>query len=397
MTDSTGLFLTDGNQRCALAIARALGRARVPVTVGESEESSLAGSSRFCAENVRYPSPLSEGPRFQEFLLERARSGRYRVLLPLTDITMRLVAEIRDELAAATSVPIPTLEQIAATQDKAEVLRLGQQVGLAIPQTCMTTDLATLHGFAARVGFPVVLKPRFSRVMNGGRWVTGPVEYADNPDQLTARHAAIHSRIPCPLVQERIEGEARGVFLLAWKGELKAAFCHRRLREKPPWGGVSVYRESMPLDATLVDRSFALLRSIGWQGAAMVEFKMDDRDGEAKLMEINGRFWGSLQLALDAGMNFPLMLYRLACGEDVPSSFCYRAGVRSRWVLGDLDQLLTRLRHPERMPDGQRSRLHACGEFLGTFAADAHNEVFRNDDLGPGWYECREYLRSLWN
>ena len=62
-------------------------------------------------------------------------------------------------------------------------------------------------------------------------------------------------------------------------------------------------------------------------------------------MEVNGRFWGSLQLAIDAGMNFPLLFYRLAIGEDVPSQFDYKAGVRSRWLLGDLDQLLIRLTH----------------------------------------------------
>ena len=392
-----GVLLTDGNERCALAITRALGRASVPVTVGEAEGSSLAGSSRYCDRRLRYPSPRSAGPEFQEFLRRQVASGDYRVLLPLTDITMRLVAEIRDELVKSVRLPIPTLEQIAVTQDKAAVMRWGQQVGISVPKTCITTDATTLREFAAQVGFPVVIKPRFSRVPVDGKWVMGPVEYANGPEELLERHASIHARIPCPLVQEKIDGEARGVFLLVWNGELKAAFCHRRLREKPPWGGVSVYRESAPLDRDMVDRSLALLRAIGWQGAAMVEFKMDRRDGQAKLMEINGRFWGSLQLAIDAGMNFPLMLYRLANGEHVPPSFDYRPGVRSRWLLGDLDHLLIRLRHPERMPEGQQSRWQACGEFLETFGTEAHNEVFRDDDLGPGWFECREYVRNLCN
>ena len=152
-------------------------------------------------------------------------------------------------------------------------------------------------------------------------------------------------RIPEPLIQEKLNGEGQGVFLFVWDGELKSAFCHRRLREKPPSGGVSVYRESIPLDHNLVDKSFALLQALRWNGVAMVEFKVDARDGVPKLMEVNGRFWGSLQLAVDAGINFPLLLYRLACGEEVPAQFDYKAGVKSRWLLGDLDHLLIRLTH----------------------------------------------------
>ena len=73
------------------------------------------------------------------------------------------------------------------------------------------------------------------------------------------------------------------MFLLSWNGELKAAFCHRRLREKPPWGGVSVYRESIPFDEEIVEKSFTLLQAIGWQGPAMVEFKVDQTRRAAEI------------------------------------------------------------------------------------------------------------------
>jgi predicted ATP-grasp superfamily ATP-dependent carboligase len=199
------------------------------------------------------------------------------------------------------------------------------------------------------------------------------------------------------LIQEKIEGEGRGVFLLVWNGKLKAAFCHRRLREKPPWGGVSVYRESLPLDQAMVERSFALLQAMEWQGVAMLEFKMDRRDGVAKLMEMNPRFWGSLQLATDAGMNFPLLLYRLACGENVPPQFEYRSGMKSRWLLGDLDHLWLTLtpRREHIFQTNGVSRLRACARFLKFFERGLHYEVGRFSDWRPGWYECRNYLSHV--
>ena len=84
---------------------------------------------------------------------------------------------------------------------------------------------------------------------------------------------------------------------------MRAVFAHRRLREKPPSGGVSVYRESVAPDPSLVARAAALLAGLGWRGVAMVEMKTDARTGTPYLMEVNGRFWGSLQLAVDAGVD----------------------------------------------------------------------------------------------
>jgi predicted ATP-grasp superfamily ATP-dependent carboligase len=179
---------------------------------------------------------------------------------------------------------------------------------------------------------------------------------------------------------------------------LKAAFCHRRLREKPPWGGVSVYRESMPFDSEIVNKSYRLLQTFGWQGPAMVEFKVDNRDGQLKLMEVNGRFWGSLQLALDAGMNFPLLYYRLAIGENAPAQFDYKAGVRSRWLLGDLDQLLIRWKHhggQNGFSGYNESRLRASVDFMKFYERDLHYEILRFEDPAPGWYECKAYVRAL--
>jgi predicted ATP-grasp superfamily ATP-dependent carboligase len=195
------------------------------------------------------------------------------------------------------------------------------------------------------------------------------------------------------LIQEVIEGEGRGVFLLLWNGEVKSAFCHRRLREKPAWGGVSTYRDSIPLDLGVLDRSVALLRALAWNGVAMVEYKRRASDGVLHLMEINGRFWGSLQLAADSGLNMPAMLYRLCLGEPVPSDSNYRVGVKSRWLLGDMDSLWTSFRAPRNNPGlPPASRTRQLLDFLHFFERDCHYEVWRWNDRRPGWFELKDYL-----
>ncbi len=389
------VFVTDGEQRSALAVTRALGRAGIPVTVGETSQPSLAGSSRYCQRRLCYPSPLHNPEQFTDFLSCEMRRGNYRLLVPMTDVTTQLVARIGNAIAPARA-PLPTAEQIFMAQDKKATLMLARSLGIACPATYMLCDHDRIEDVAIRVQYPVVIKPRWSRYQRGSGWVQGTVQYAQDANELTRKYRDIDSRLPRPLVQETILGEGRGVFLLLWDGELKAAFCHRRLREKPPSGGVSVLCESIPLDDDLVGQSLALLKAIGWQGVAMVEFKVDQRDGRAKLMEINGRFWGSLQLAVDAGMDFPLMLYRLATGENVASQFSYRVGVKTRWLLGDLDQLLIRLRHRGNSLVADRSsRVRACLEFLKFYGKDMHYEVFKLDDPCPGWVEAKHYVQSL--
>ena len=392
------VFVTDGDQRATLAVVRALGRQGIPVMVGSEATNSLAGSSRFCAGYMVYPSPIEEQEAFQACLLKEMQSRNYEVIFPMTDISSILVAEMRDALEPLVRVPIARTEQIRRVQDKREVLLAARKLGIGCPETFMLHAGDDPGAIAERLRYPVVIKPRLSWLRRSQGWISGSVRYASDPQDLKKKYLLSHSLIPDPLVQERIDGEGRGVFLLLWKGQLKAAFCHRRLREKPPWGGVSVYSESISLDQEIVDKSYHLLRAFDWQGPAMVEFKMDTKDGQPKLMEINGRFWGSLQLALDAGMNFPLLYYRLAMGEDVPRQTGYKVGVRSRWLLGDLDQLLIRWTHREEQngfSHYKTSKLRASIDFLKFYERNLHYQVLRFEDPAPGWYECKTYVRAL--
>jgi hypothetical protein len=116
------------------------------------------------------------------------------------------------------------------------------------------------------------------------------------------------------LLQEFCAGEGQGVELLMHEGRPLAAFQHRRLREMPVQGGPSALRESVSLDPVLYEYSVNMLREIRWTGLAMVEFKVGP--AAAWLMEINGRVWGSLPLAVHAGMDFPARLVELLLREN---------------------------------------------------------------------------------
>jgi len=129
----------------------------------------------------------------------------------------------------------------------------------------------------------------------------------------------------------------------------------------------------------------------------MLEYKQDHRTGTPFLMEVNARFWGSLQLAIDAGVDFPYLVYQLARGER-PVAAPYRAGVKSRWLLGDLDHLLMRLFDRGRdldLPAFAPSKWRTLRDFLSPAGPDLHYEVLSRDDPGPFRYELRAYAGAL--
>ena len=199
------------------------------------------------------------------------------------------------------------------------------------------------------------------------------------------------------LIQQRVTGPGCGVFLLRWDDVTVASFAHRRLREKPPSGGVSVYAEAVELDAELMAQSERLLHALNWRGVAMVEYKLDAVTGTPYLMEINGRFWGSLQLAIDAGVDFPQLLVRCALGQCVPPKSGYRVGTRGRWWWGEVDHVLARLRRTDAelaLPPGAPSRGSIVADLLTRWRPAERDAVFRFDDPMPFLTESARWFRG---
>jgi predicted ATP-grasp superfamily ATP-dependent carboligase len=378
-------LVTSGNLRSTLAVTRSLGRRGVAVTVADARRPSLAGASRYCRAAIRVPSPAQAGAAFVQAIHDEVVRGGHRVVIPMDDITLSLLTEARFRFDGLTTLPFPEPEVVQIAHDKGLLASVAAEHGVPAPRTVVIREPADLETAVRHVGFPAVVKARVSRLAVDGQWrAAAGTQYAHTPAQLEAACRAVAETIPDPIVQEYVPGEGRGIFVLMNRGRLRAAFAHRRLREKPPSGGVSVLSESVPLDVDLLAQSERILAALKWHGVAMVEFKRDTRDGVSKLLEINGRFWGSLQLAVDAGVDFPALLYQLAVEGDVEPVLDYRVGVRLRWGLGNVDWLLLRSR--------ETGALRALRELLRPTGPRARGEILRHDDPAPAAVELSQYL-----
>lgn len=389
------VLVTDGDERAALAVVRSLGRAGYAVHVCSTRGRSLAGASRHCVGEERVPDPLRAPGDFVDALERYARRVHARVLLPISEASVLAVLAERARFAGI-SVPFPEEAAFHGVCDKPRVLEVARALGIAVPEQrvlAAAEDIDDLDPDAVR--YPVVVKPGRSVAGDGSGRQKTTVSFARDGVELRAQLARLPAAAFPVLLQQRIVGPGVGIFLLLWDGRTEAVFSHRRIREKPPSGGVSVYRESIAADPALVHASRALLERFGWQGVAMVEYKLDGASGEPYLMEVNGRFWGSLQLAVDAGVDFPARLVRLALGESLPPQPAYRVGVRSRWWWGDVDHLIAVLRRPRdgiALPPDQPPRWRSVLDVLVPWRPGDRNEVFRWSDPMPSVRETLNWF-----
>lgn len=337
------VLVTDAAGNHALAAVRSLGRRGIRVTAADSLWCAKSKLSRYCSESATYPSSEHGVRAFHGGLHRIIDESKPALLMPMTERTILALLYDRSEFEARVRLaPLPSNDAVHVAFDKSRTVDLARSLGIPVPETLSFHLLPEFEKIQTQISYPATIKPRCSEVVtNDNRIVsTGPVAYCMTADELKARYMAVHKRSPLPLIQEFVPGEGYGISALCDRGTIKALFAHRRLRMIRPTGSGSSLRESIEPPPAMLEATRALLEKLDWHGVAMVEFKLDRRDGVPKLMEINGRFWNSLPLAVAAGVDFPYLLYQLATEGRVDECLEYRIGVKCRWMAGDLRHLL---------------------------------------------------------
>ncbi|MFK7894508.1 MAG: hypothetical protein AB8G23_01665 [Myxococcota bacterium] len=379
MSGAKSILVTDGEARSALASVRSLGRGESEVHVLSSSSGALAGVSRYADAVHSVPDPAKDPAGWTEAVEALLTRLPDPLLLPVTEIAMgNVYASSLDERYRVAS---PPPDAYAKAVDKQLFLEASLAVGFDAPRSIVLGPDTSISDVARELGFPFVLKSRQSRWLVSGRWQSGIVTTIRNEADLREVDLSIGGEL---LAQEWVPGRGEGLFFLADQGRMVVCCGHRRLREKPPSGGVSTLSESVAPDPALRDMLEALVRDLEWHGVGMLELRRgrgDDGRERVVVMELNPRLWGSLQLAIDAGVDFPVLLDQLHRGESV-SPVKAKAGVKLRWLLGDFDHVLIALRSASQREALGYGRLGVIGAFFRSFV-DARLELFRMDDWRP--------------
>lgn len=391
------VLILDGQTNQALACARSLGRAGYKVLVASHIRWPLAAWSRYSTGQFHL-----RRENLRELARLRQRVMRLGVdwVLPLSERACVLCNLERIEWerigARLACAPEETLYQAF---DKWTTAQRAVECGVNIPETRLPGSLEAAQQAADEVGFPCVIKPRFSNAWNGSRFLPNrSCAYARGAEDLEGQVFNRRQGEDWPLLQAYVAGTGKGVFALCDHGRVVAWFAHERLRDVRPTGSGSSLRRSIPLEPRLREPAKRLLAELSWHGPAMVEFR-DDGMNPPWLMEVNGRFWTSLELAIQAGVDFPRLWLEILRERPVQPVETYRTDVTLRWLWGDMRRLLYVLAGRPRGYAGDFPSLaQGVREVFGPQPPGTRAEVWQRDDPWPAlaeWFQGARELLSI--
>ena len=378
--------------RVVVTIARSLHRYHIPVIVVGLSAGEAKPVSKAIRHFVHLPHHREDRDRFLAELSHLIQSERCSMLIPSNDTGLTVAVDHYEALTPLLRVGCPPPAIARKVLNKDLTLQVAQECGIAIPTTYAVHERAHIEALRAEMKFPIVAKPRSKTDVARH---TFKVRYFQSFEALSAAFAADEQFGSQVVLQEYCPGEGVGLGVLMHHGEPLAMFQHRRLKELPYTGGVGVTAVSEPLDPWLATQVIILLRALHWEGIAMVEFRQDSASGRTVLMEVNGRYWGSLSLAVQAGVDFPLYDWQLAHGQvpTVPNQ--YAIGMKWRWMAGDLIRL-----HGILLDQGcGHSPRPSCWKEAWRFVLDSgpstHSALWSIADPQPAFFELHRTLKRL--
>lgn len=360
--------MEDGLSRQALAAARALAQAGWTVGVGEQLRRGITASSRAVTYRHHAPAPNEDPRGFIDAVKDAVDRVGYEVVFGARDVDVLCLSHHRDEIGAV--IPYPAHEHLVGVMDKEKLYAAAQSVGIATPKTEPATP-KRIDSWPV----PTMVKARLHASADGTasrlpRLETRP---ARTRDELRAIASEMQAAGGEPLLQERISGRLLELSVLCGPdGQLLAHVLQEADAVWPVGAGVAVRARTVPMDEALLERSAALTRERRWYGIAELQFLVPP-EGEPHLIDFNGRFYGSLALAVAAGVNAPAMWAAMATQRPLPPTPIPTIGRRYQWFLADFRRSLD---------GGARGRLkRAIGTFA--YARGAAQSVFSVRDPLP--------------
>jgi predicted ATP-grasp superfamily ATP-dependent carboligase len=328
------VLITEASQKNALACVRSLGKEGIKVFVIANHFLDISRFSKYCSGSLVI-SHLDK-----DAISDFIKKKDIDLVMPVGTNSVKFFCENNSFFKDKIQYLIPSESQINLAMSKKSTMEAAQKLDIPVPKTLFPISIEDAKDHAAEIGFPCVIKWIYEVGEN-------VVDYAHSEEEFSEKYLNMcnkynfNTETGFPMVQEFIDGVGVGFFGLFYNGRCIDYYQHQRVREAPPSGGVSVCAQTI-YDNSLQKYGESLLSNLKWNGVAMVEFKML-KDNSLVLMEINPKFWGSLDLGIKAGANFPVSIVNLLSKSNsntLNASGNYSKNVKFYWPFdGDISYM----------------------------------------------------------
>jgi predicted ATP-grasp superfamily ATP-dependent carboligase len=332
------VLLTDAQERSAPAACQSLSRAGYRVGGASSERPAPGQWSRFCDERFDVPDPRGDSREFARTVAEIADKRGFATVMPGSDAAVIAISAHRDLFPEAVELGLPTQEVVDACVSKVSLMGRADDAGLASPETVVCADRDEALAAAARLGYPVLLKPRRSAFTEDGSLRQRPSFLAADEGALAAGLSGFG--LPF-LLQRHFSGRLISIGGVSAGGELPGLAVSRYIRTWPPHAGSVSCSETIFAPTGLLDRIGKFVAATGWEGIFELEL-IEGESGEFAAIDFNPRLYGSLALAVSAGAPLPVIWCDWLLRGQLERGVA-RPGVRYRWGDADFQHVWARL------------------------------------------------------
>ncbi len=369
------VLIANAKSAPALAIIRSLGKKGIEITGATDTKSDFPLFSKYCKKKIILTTSAENiEDRIQE-LLNILKSNHFDVFLPvLSENALLALAKNKNEFEKYTKLVFPTFDQLISLNNKATVSKLLSELGLPRPNTYFIDSESALYTVKENATYPLVIKPFRGEGAAGVKIVTDPNDLVDSYNVIKKAYGPT-------MVQEFVHGvKHTAVFLLNNKSEVRRFFVHRAIREFPITGGPTCFLESVKYDP-IFECGLKLLKKINFTGLASMEFIVDEKDGNPKIIDVNPRFYRPLQCAISAGVDLPFDVYSMAMNGDIETNLSYNEGVNCRHLLFEDTKHMISVIRGTKTPKYKIGKFKTILNYLNFFNDDSYFVLSLSDPV----------------
>lgn len=333
------ILIVNGLNRSGLSVASALKQAGEFKLHFVSTQRSLSGTvKRIINSHLIDSAEIINGDYsdiyFADRLIEISNRKNTDVIIPIGNAAI-FISKIKHRLQKFCMVLVEDYEKLLCFHDKSQTLRIATELDIPHPTTYLPESINEVKTLASEIKYPAVLKARKGSGAHGVWYARDPSDLLDHYQRATLPHKSgdgIVRDSTQPMVQAYIPGELHDVTAFCIDGQMKLGMTQQRLVTKPLSGGMGIVNVTTK-NEQLLHYARKIIDKVKWNGVALIDFKIDRRDGQPKLLEVNPRFWGTTWLTIKAGLNYPYYLVLHAYGLPIDYPEEYKVGLHCRWPI----------------------------------------------------------------